>query len=460
MNFEQPLYWHQGQLLQPQHLQHADGFHASRLERLADLALPYCWGLEGLQINEAALAADQFMVSSLSARFQDGAFVRYPGNALLDARSLQRSSDAPWPRAVYLGLRRVAPGSANCSVHDSLDAAASAPTRFATLTDPETIPDYLSGGNSAQVRGMFYVLRLFWDDELEAAGQYELLPLARLELDGDSVRLEPGFMPLVASLGASVALMQVVRDIRDELLGRAHQLESNKIAADALNVSVDSGQLRVLMALNVLGRYGPLLCHLLETPQTHPWHVYGALRQLVGELSMFSARYDMLGRGKDDRVAVAPYRHEEAGMQIASIGALIARLLNEITFGPDQVVRFEQADDIWVADLPESFLSGHNRYYLIVSGLSEADAVARFAAEAKLGAASELANLVSHALPGLELLPLAVPPAGMPRRQQSAYFRIETVSDAWASVVRERGVALFHSAPTQTLSVEIVMIRR
>ncbi|WP_174769900.1 type VI secretion system baseplate subunit TssK [Paraburkholderia hayleyella] len=460
MNFEQPLYWHQGQLLQPQHLQHADAYHASRLERLADLALPYCWGLEALQINEAALAAGQFMVNTLSARFQDGTFVRYPGNALLEARSLARTGDANWPRTLHLGVRRVVPGSANCTVHDTLDAAATAPTRFAALTDPETVTDYLSGGNAAQVRGMHYVLRLFWEDELEAASQYELLPLARLELDGDSVRLAPGFMPLVASLGASAALMQAVRDIRDELLGRAHQLETSKIAADALNVGIDSGQLRVLMALNVLGRYGPLLCHFLETPQTHPWPVYGALRQLVGELSMFSTRYDMLGRGTDDRVAVAPYRHEEAGMQIASIGTLIARLLNEITFGPDQVVRFERADDLWVADLPESFLSGRNRYYLIVAGLTEAEAVARFAAEAKLGAASELANLVSHALPGLELLPLAVPPAGMPRRQQSAYFRIETVSDAWASVVRERGVALFHGAQTQPLAVEIVMIRR
>ncbi len=62
------------------------------------------------------------------------------------------------------------------------------------------------------------------------------------------------------------------------------------------------------MALAVLNRYGPLLTHYLETPQLLPWHLYGSLRQLVGELSLFSDRCDMLGQTPDGRALVPAYK--------------------------------------------------------------------------------------------------------------------------------------------------------
>ncbi len=90
--------------------------------------------------------------------------------------------------------------------------------------------------------------------------------------------------------------MQTLREVRDELAGRARQLEVYKQPAESRRGDVDGTHINRLMALAVLNRYGPLLTHYLETPSFHPWHLYGSLRQLVGELSLFSDRCDMLAK--------------------------------------------------------------------------------------------------------------------------------------------------------------------
>jgi len=460
MNHDVPLYWYQGQLLQPQHLQHTDQLNARRVAHALDSFVPHGWGMENVQVAESALPGGQFVLASLTARFRDGTWVQYPGNALVEARSFSAGELAEHARVVYVGIRRMAPGEANCSVFTTRDDAARASTRFAALTEPDLVADNLAGAAPAQVRPMYHVLRLFWNTELDELAQYDLLPVAALDMVGGNVRLAPAFVPPVVNLGASAALTQTVRNVRDELLGRAHQLEGNKMAADMMTVGIDSAQLRVMMALALFSRYAPLLSQLVETAQTHPWHVYGVLRQLAGELSLFSSRFDMLGRGADGKAAIEPYRHEDAGGQIAAIAAFITTMLNEITFGPDQVIPLERVDDVWTADLPESFVTGRNRYYLIVSGIDDAETGTAFAQQARLATPSELPKLVSHALAGLELLHLAVPPAGMPRRHDASCFRIETVSDGWAAVVRERGIALFYGGASETLAAELVMVRR
>jgi type VI secretion system protein ImpJ len=461
MNIDQPLYWHQGLFLQPQHLQHNDRLNAHRVARLAQVSMPHAWGIVSLQIAEASLATGQMAVNQLSVCFRDGTLAEFPGNALLEPRSFVPGELANGPRTVFVGLRRVVPGQPNAGMYETLDAAARAQTRFATLAEPQSAPDYLEGKRAADVRAMHYVLRLFWEHEVPDLANYELVAMARIEQDGDVTHLSSRFVPPCANIGASPALTQILRDVRDELIGRAHQLEVYKHPADAAQGEFDPGQLRLLMALAVLNRFGPLLCHLLETPQVHPWDVYGTLRQLVGELSWFSMRCDMLGRAPDGQVLVPAYRHDELGPQLAAVASLIGQMMNEITFGPEQVVRFTETSSGWLAELPDAFLAVRNRYYLVVSGMVDAEQLGvTLPRDAKLGAPNEVDDFVTRSLPGVELLYLQVPPAGMPRRSGAVYFRIEQMSEAWVSVVRSRAAVLFFPDAPKQFVAELVAVTR
>ncbi len=44
MNLDQPLYWHQGLFLQPQHFQHNDARIEQRITRTTELVHPHPWG--------------------------------------------------------------------------------------------------------------------------------------------------------------------------------------------------------------------------------------------------------------------------------------------------------------------------------------------------------------------------------------------------------------------------------
>lgn len=459
MNIDQPLYWHQGLFLQPQHFQQNDARIEQRLARTTELVHPYPWGLISLRINEAALVARQCLIDQLSVRFPEGTLAEYPGNAVLEARSIELSEFGNG-RTLYVGLRRLLPGDANAQVFENLADAVRAEARFAVPADSEVVADRLGNSPEARLRPMSYVLRLFWEDELEHLSVYELLPIARLELDGDRARPGPRYVPPCVNLAASPILMQTLREVRDELVGRARQLEVYKQPGEARRGDVDGTQVNRLMALAVFNRYGPLLTHYLETPQLSPWHLYGTLRQLVGELSLFSDRCDMLGQSPDGRGLVPAYKHEEAGATIISLVSLVAQLLNEITVSSEFLVRLQLQDGLYQAELPEGFFGPRHRYFLMARSESDPATVAEMLAlDGKLGAPSVIENLVNRALPGVELIYLQVPAQGLPRVAGALYFRLESLSDEWETIQHDRQAAFFMPQAIADLVIDLVVVR-
>nr|WP_314488898.1 type VI secretion system baseplate subunit TssK [uncultured Pseudomonas sp.] len=460
MNIDQPLYWHQGLFLQPQHFQQNDARLEQRLARSLDLTQPYAWGLVAFHLSETALTARQVRFEQLSVRFADGTLVEYPGNALLEARPLSLGEFVGNSRQLYVGLHRSLPGKADAQVFEDLADASQANARFAVPADPEVLDDRLGDAPQARVRPMSYVLRLFWEEELPQMTAFEVLPVARLEQDGDRIRMSERYIPPCLQIGASLVLMRTLRDTRDELVGRARQLEVFKQSGDARRGDFDATQMNNLLALATLNRHGPLLTHLLETPQVSPWQVYGALRQLIGELSVFSDRCDMLGQSADGRSLIPPYRHEDSGLAVIQAAALIGQLLNEISVGSELLVRLQPSEGLYQASLPDAFFGPRHRYYLVAR--SEDDPtrlVDLLSLDGKLGSPGIMADLINRALPGVELIYLQVPPQGLPRRPGALYFRLETLSDAWESLRSEQAAALFLPGAPADLLAELVVVR-
>lgn len=458
MNIDQPLFWHQGLFLQPQHLQHTDRLNAYRATRLNTLTTPHGWGVASLQINEAALAAAQFVPMQVSVVFRDGTLVEYPGNALLGARNFTPADIVDKPRIVYLGLRRYVKGGNNLSIHDTTDIAALATTRFVALSDQETMPDLLTGEHEAGVKGMYFLLRLFWEDDLKNAADYDVVALAQIRHDGDAVCLAPHYVPPSLNLSAP-SLSRLLRNIRDDLVGRALQLGVHKQLADPSS-NVDVRQIRSLYALAILNRYGALLTHMLDVHQIHPWHVYGVLCQIVGELSWFSMRCDMLGRTPDGNVLVPSYKHENIGGNVLVLSELITEMLNEIAINNEQLVRFELVDGYWSAIIPEALIGVRSRFYLVIRGDADPTALGTaFALSGKLCASSMISTLIAHSLPGVYLTALPAPPAGLPQHTNAVFFMVDTTCEAWSFVIKERCLSLFYPNSTEGWVVELIAIR-
>jgi type VI secretion system protein ImpJ len=456
------VYWHQGMFLQPQHFQVADQYNRFSQSPLFDAGIPHFWGVGSLELSRSAVANRTIEVKHAQLLFRDHHYIEFPDNAVIAPRTF----DALWvqgdkPLTVYLGLRKASLQEKNATEVGNFSEAATVATRFATVMDAPEVADFYSEGPAAPLHTLLYVVKIFFESELDNLDDYDLIPIARLVRDGDSVVLSDRFIPPSYALAGSDALQTMLKEIRDDLAGRARQLQEYKSPREMQKAEFDASYMLFLLALRSLNRFSPQLFHLIEAKQVHPWAAYGLLRQLVGELSSFSERFNMLGETDDGGPGLPPYDHTELDRCFTQARVLIGFLLNEITVGPEFLVILEPRDGLFTGQLPRSLFGQRNRFYLVVRSQEEPSWVIDSITHAsRLSAAAEIPTLLRHALPGLELIHMPAAPQGLPRRAHSFYFRIEQVSQQWEIVEREGEIALHWLDAPDDLRAEIVILRR
>src|SRR5690606_11284924 len=99
-----------------------------------------------------------------------------------------------------------------------------------------------------------------------------------------------------------------------------------------------------------------------------------------------------------------------------------------------------------------------HRYHLVATGEFDPDVfAAALSQSAKMGAPEQMERLVSHALPGIDLIHLAEAPRGVPRRPQALYYMIDHMSESWAQIEEAREIALFVPEAPEAMQLEIIV---
>jgi len=459
---QRPLYWHQGLFLQPQHFQLADAYSSSLLEPLRTYGLQHFWGTGALEIQETALGNKQFVIISGEFVFPDSTHVVFPGNAVLASRSFDEAwVEAERPFSVYLGLRRWDQEGGNVTVLQGSAGAESISTRFSTTTDPDEVKDLHASGPAANVKRLSFALRIFWETEIEQIADYCLIPIAQLERDGEQIKLSRRFIPPSLSISASGQLVQMIKDIRDQVSSRCRQLEEYKSPREIQMMELDIGYMVFLLALRTLNRHVPMLYHLTEAGSIHPWAVYGMLRQLIGELSTFAEGLSANGEREDGTRVLPLYDHENLWTCFSTAQNLIGHILDNITVGPGHIVRLEFDGKYFSAEMPEYVADNRNTYWLVVRTEADSKRVIEEVRDlAKLSASRNLTTLIARALPGIPLEYHSAPPPGLPRRSHSFHFRIDHMSEQWADIQKSQHLALYWDTAPNDVTADIVTMRR
>lgn len=459
MHADKPLFWHQGLFLQPQHFQLADLHQLHRLRAVREFGLPFFWGLTQFEVREGALERRNFEISDIEVLFDDGNLVTSPGNAVLAPRSFDTAwEDGEKPFMVYLGLRKWNPEGGNVAMVDG-DGAATANTMFSASSNPEETPDYLGGGPTAQVKPLRYVLRLFWETELADLGSYNLIPLARLTLDGEQVRVDRSFIPPLISISASDELSNIFKDISDQVASRCRRLEEYKNPGGLGGGDLDFTSTVYLLALRTLNRYAPMLRHLTEAPHVHPWHAYGVLRQTIGELSSFSREVTALGEGMQGQKLLPDYDHENLGDCFRSARAIITRILDSLTAGPEFMSQFVWDDPYYTAEMPDRAFGPGNSFWLLVRADDSEQARKEILKVAKLSATHGMSTLLARAVHGIGLVYEENPPPGLPRTKGAVCFRIDTESAMWPEVENSKSLSLYWDGAPKEMAAYIAALR-
>ncbi len=462
MNAQRPLFWDQGILLQPQHFQLFDRSCQGLLAPYQKYLEPHFWGVGAMTIQKSALGTRTFNLQAGEFLFPDGSFVSLPDNGCIDTRAF----DEAWveggkPFTVYLGLKKWRETGENVTVLPTLETVAAVSTRFVTTTGHEEVKDLHAGGPESQVKRLRFVLKIFWETEQDQLGEYELIPLAQLERFGAEIRLSEDFIPPSLSCSSAPALYTLIREIRDQITSRSYQLEEHKSKRGIQTAEFGSRDMVYFLALRSVNRYVPLLFHYTETEQVHPWHLYGILRQLIGELTAFSERVSVLGELPDGKKMLPAYDHGNLWGCFSAAQDMISHLLDEITAGPEYVIRLAYDGTFYAADLKPAIFEGRNRFYLAVKTEADPATVLQALEDiAKLSSREHLDMLVSRSLPGIGLQHLQIPPQELPRRSNTLYFAINHHDDQWTAVGKQYCLALYWNSAPADMEIELMVVGR
>jgi type VI secretion system protein ImpJ len=457
---ERPLFWHQGLFLQPQHFQLEDLHFQSLLTPFHKFLQPHLWGVGNLEIQKTALGNFSFNLLKGEFLFPDMTYLIFPGNSLIEARSFDEAwVDGDKPFTVFIGLKKWNDAGENVTVLSKLENLSEVTTRFVTTTDPEEVSDLHQSGPPAQIKRLYYVLKIFWETEKDQIGDYILVPLAQLKRSGEEITLSEEFVPPSLAISGSGPLVKIVREIRDQIASRGHQLESYKRERGIHTVEFGTRDMVYLLALRSLNRYIPSLFHLTESQQVHPWTVYALLRELIGELSSFSEQVNVMGELEDGTRLLSGYDHQNLWKCFSGAQAIVTQLLDEITAGPEYVIQLVYDGTYYACDLAPTIFEGRNRFYLVFETEKDPDFVLKsLETIAKISSRESLPILMARALPGVKLQHLPTPPQELPRRTYSIYFQIDHHSDQWARVHKDYNIALYWDAAPEDLKVELMVV--
>lgn len=461
MHNSKPVFWYQGLFLQPQHFQLSDEYQNARLAPYQAYMQPHFWGVCQIEMLASSLAHRTCEIESGEFLFPDGSFVSIPENAIVNPRSFEDDwVDPEKPFTIYLAVHKISQFEDNVTVLPTLENNADVTTRYITTSSPENVKDVFVKSADAPVKFLRYALKIVFDNEKDEMNDYDLIAIAQVVRDGDSIIYNRHYLPPCVNISSIPELMRIVKEVRDEITGRAMQLSAYKSPTHAKK-EFDANMLRYKMALQSLSRFVPRLFHITEAGTVHPWVVYGVLRELVSEISTYTDRVSLLGESADGLRLVPGYDHNDLGNCFNSASSMVSQLLNEITIGPQFLVEMKSDDIAFNAGVPSEFFTEYVDFFLIVNTSDDFEESQKsLLTAAKLASRDVVETLVERSLPGVGMIYLPAAPPGLPRRPNSYYLRIDVHDDQWSSVVRQENVALIWNEAPEDVTIELVVVRK
>jgi len=458
---EKPILWHHGLFLQPQHFQQNDVFVRSLFTPHNKYHTPFFWGCNSIRIQESALAQRVMDIEKCEIIFQDGTWIQYPGNAVIQPRSFEDivfDVEGSQPVTAYLSIKKWGPYNQNVTSRQATESFDVIGTRCVSELAPEAVHDVHEGSEKANIRKMDYILKIFWDHELDQFNDYIHIPILQLVLEDDKIKVSNRFVPPVYMVSSSDILMQILKNLRESMISRCRVFESFKLTQGFQSSDFDAHFIPHLLVLNALNRSLPVLNHMIDIPQIHPHAVFGALRQIVGDLSTFSDRTNALGQLKDGTQLLPQYNHETLFSCFDEAQRLILELLKGISLGGESIFSMIREDDYFRAQIPADEFRAHYMYFIVLKSTAESETILNELHNlVKIAPKSRIGSMISRALPGVPIRHRLVPPPGMPKREDTYYFRIDSKHHIWEEIKQSGDVTLFWDNAPEDASLEIVI---
>jgi type VI secretion system protein ImpJ len=266
---------------------------------------------------------------------------------------------------------------------------------------------------------------------------FTCLPVARITavMTDGALMLDNEFPVPSLTFSTSPYLTGIV----DELAGKLESIARERAAFVTGRRPQGAGDLADFMALQLCNRYLAASRHLAAQRAGHPEDLYRWLLEFLGEASSFRT---------DDPVApmIEPYHHPEPWISFRPLITEVRRILVDLA-RPDRKaipipLRMHKSG-ARTAEVPDTGLFASAIFYLGVQGLASQEVIRqRLPGQITIGPSEELRSLVSAAVPGIPLHPVASVPREIPSRRQMTFFELDRNNEFWVRLPQSAGLAI------------------
>lgn len=425
------IHWQEGLFLQPHHLQRMQKGLGDQISNERRLSWLYPYGVLEARLSRDELENMRLRFDRLRVIMPSGWEVHFPDNAELPSLDIKPVfSQGSGAFTVFLGLPLWQTARANSqSTMEQGDAR----TKLLYRVGEVECTDENTGENPKpiQVRKLNARLMLEGDDHSEM----ELLPLIRIvRATGEEVGLpkaDPEFVPPCLILGGSPTLMELVRDLVNQVEASRKELVV-QITRGGFSIDTMRGlQFEQLMRLRTLNRFSARLPTLLSTPNLPPVVMYLEFRELLGELAALHPDRDEFECGA--------YQHERPYTAFRELSTKIRSHLRGAVAPSFMKVAFQNVNGTFTAALSEEHFSQPNAYYLAIKSPVDPIALARYVEDGDRFKLMPV-SLATRAIRGIELKEERHPPLELPASSDLHYFRLDRAASTrmWEQIRQEK----------------------
>ena len=174
--------------------------------------------------------------------------------------------------------------------------------------------------------------------------------------------------------------------------------------------------------------------------------------RLAAELTTFSP--DLLPRD------LPPYDHNELGTCFAVLDEKLRILLETVV--PKNFISLPLKliqPSIYATSLDEEkYLKDTRMYLALHAEMNQGELLQKAPQLIKICSATHIEHLVSHALPGVALTHVTLPPAAIPVKLQYQYFSLGQTGAAWEAIQRSRNLAAYVPGDFPDPQLELIVI--
>jgi type VI secretion system protein ImpJ len=441
------LVWTEGLFVTQHHFQQLDRYHEWLVSERLRTALPYDWGVLEIEVDDRALAAEQFKLNRLVAVLPDGSPLEH-GEAIGDPIP-PRAFGSAFPAQVrtldvYVAITHESDNMPNVDV----DGKGGGSLRY--VRDQSTVLDVNSGvGEHAIQYARPNVVVLFGDERKDA---FDAIRVAQITRSASGVpTLRETFVPPILRVSASQYLTGRFRRLLGTMTGKQRTLAESRRQRTAAAVEFQASDAAKFWLLNALNLSIPGIAHVVDDGTDHPRFAYLRLAELIGQLCTFAV--------DGDPTTIPKFNYLELGDVFEPMFDRAHKLLDAVL--AERYVEIpltKREDGMFLGQITDSNLLRYTFFLAAAGSVPEAQLRDKMPKLTKMASWSQIGAILNSAVNGLKMELEYTPPGALPIKPGVVFFRVARTPEFWTDVAGTGTIAIYQPIDPQGVTLHLYAV--